>query len=84
MATVDSAAQPILPRPGVVRRSRRPAAVPMARSVPSRRRAAKATRPGLSGERIDTLLLQGMICLAMGGMVLWFHAPLGAALRALI
>jgi hypothetical protein len=38
----------------------------------------------LSGERIDTLILQGLIVLAMAGMVAWFHQPLTEALRAII
>jgi hypothetical protein len=86
MATVDSAAQHILPRPGAPRRPngrRAAAAVPIAvRGVPMRRRAIKAESSSLSGERIDTWVLQGLIWLAMAGMVAWFHAPLGQALRA--
>ena len=60
-----------------------PPTVPAAtRSASMRRRAAKPETGGLSGERIDTLMLQGMIWLAMAGMVAWFHAPLGQALRS--
>lgn len=87
MATLDSAAHLILPRPAAPRRQpgrRNVSPVTVApRSAPMRRRAAKAEAGGLSGERIDTLMLQGMIWLAMAGMVAWFHAPLGQALRAI-
>lgn len=86
MATIDSAAHLILPRPAAPRRlpARRnaPAAAAATRSASMRRRAAKPETGGLSGERIDTLMLQGMIWLAMAGMVAWFHAPLGQALRS--
>ena len=85
MATLDSAAHLILPRPAAPRRlpARRGAQAPAAtRSVPVRRRAAKAESAGPSGEQIDTWVLQGMIWLAMAGMAAWFHAPLGQALRS--
>jgi hypothetical protein len=87
MATLESAAHLILPRPGAPRRSpgRRPAwpvaATP--RGAVPRRRLAKAETPAISGEQIDTWVLQGLIWLAMAGMVAWFHAPLGAALRSI-
>lgn len=83
MATLDSAAPLILPRPGTQRRSprRRSAATP--RGGIARRRAARLEVPRFSGEQIDTWVLQGLIWVAMAGMLAWFHAPLGAALRAL-
>jgi len=88
MATVDSAAHLILPRPGAARRQpvRRAApAVPAAPrgAVMRRRGAVQAQSPAFSGEQIDTWVLQGMIWLAMAGMVAWFHAPLGQALRSI-
>lgn len=82
MATLDSAAHLILPRPGAPRRSRRatvPAATPR---LPVPRRRTRAETPAISGEQVDTWVLQGLIWLAMAGMLAWFHAPLGAALRA--
>ena len=87
MATVDSAAQPILPRPGAPRRQsgRRgaPAVPAAARGASMRRRpAVQPEGAALSGERIDTWILQGLIWLAMAGMAAWFHAPLGQALRS--
>ena len=84
MATLDSAAPLILPRPGGLRRNsgRRPAAaVPRGGAV--RRRAARPEAGGISGEQIDTWVLQGLIWATMAGMVAWFHAPLGAALRSM-
>lgn len=83
MATLDSAAPHILPRPGTSRRSpaRRSAAVP--RGTVMRRRAARQEAPRFSGEQIDTWVLQGLICLAMTGMAAWFHAPLAQAVHAL-
>jgi hypothetical protein len=48
-----------------------------------RRRAGKPETARLSGEQIDTWVLQGMIWLAMAGMAAWFHAPLGQALHAI-
>lgn len=83
MATVDSAAHLILPRPAAPRRSGRRKAAAVSRSVPMRRRAAKPQRRALSGEQVDTWVLQGLIWLAMAGMAAWFHAPLTQALRAL-
>ena len=87
MATVDSAAHLILPRPAAPRRQlgrrKAPAAAAVSRSVPMRRRAAKAEQGVLSGERVDTWVLQGLIVLAMAGMTAWFHAPLGQALRSI-
>jgi hypothetical protein len=91
MATLNAAPYAdghILPRPAAPRRNfsrRRPAATPVApRGAGLRRRAARPESGGLSGERIDTLLLQGGIVLAMTGMLFYFHAPLLDALRALI
>jgi hypothetical protein len=49
-----------------------------------RRRTAAGLESHLSGERIDTLILQGLIVLAMAGMAAWFHQPLAEALRSLI
>jgi len=49
-----------------------------------RRPAVHTESPALSGEQIDTWVLQGMIWLAMAGMVAWFHAPLGQALRSIV
>ncbi len=84
MATVDSAAHLILPRPAAPRRqSGRRKAAAVARSVPMRRRASKPQGQALSGEQVDTWVLQGLIWLAMAGMAAWFHAPLAQALRAL-
>ena len=86
MATLDSAAHLILPRPASPRRqpARRgaPQTPAATRGMPMRRRPAKAESAGLSGEQIDTWVLQGMIWLAMAGMAAWFHAPLGQALRS--
>ena len=84
MATLESAAPLILPRPGSPRRipTRRSAGLAVPRS-PMRRRAARSgTRP--SGEQIDTWVLQGLIGLAMAGMLAWFHAPLLQALHELL
>jgi hypothetical protein len=83
MATLDSAAPHILPRPGTPRRNpaRRSAAVP--RGAVVRRRAGRQEAPRYSGEQVDTWVLQGLIWAAMGGMVAWFHAPLAQALHAL-
>jgi hypothetical protein len=83
MATLDAAGY-ILPRPAGTRRnfSRRRPAVP--RGSVLRRRAVRPDHGRLSGERIDTLLLQGGIVLAMAGMLLYFHAPLLDAIRALV
>ena len=61
------------------RATRRPRTSPVVR-----RRAAAGMESRLSGERIDTLILQGLIVLAMAGMVAWFHQPLVDAVRALI
>lgn len=87
MATLDATGY-ILPRPAGARRNltrRRPAATPVApRGSVLRRRASRPETGRLSGERIDTLLLQGGIVLAMAGMLLYFHAPLLDAVRALI
>ena len=83
MTTLDSAAPLILPRPTTPRRSRRavaPSAVP--RGIAIRRRVARPAA-GISGEQIDTWVLQGLIWLAMAGMLAWFHTPLTQALRAL-
>ena len=86
MAALESAAHLILPRPASPRRqpARRgaPQAPAATRSAPMRRRTTKAESTGLSGEQIDTWVLQGMIWLAMAGMAAWFHAPLGQALRS--
>jgi hypothetical protein len=87
MAAIESAARPILPRPAAPRRKsarRVAAAVPAAArgTAPRRRPALIPEGPALSGERIDSLILQGLICLAMAGMAAWFHAPLAQALRA--
>ena len=85
MATLDSAAHLILPRPAAPRRLPARRGAPQAaatRNLPMRRRTAKAESAGLSGEQIDPWVLQGMIWLAMAGMVAWFHAPLGQALRS--
>jgi hypothetical protein len=49
-----------------------------------RRRAAAGMESRFSAERIDTLILQGLIWLAMAGMAAWFHQPLAEALRAII
>ena len=83
MPTLDATGY-ILPRPAGTRRNfvRRRPAVP--RGSVLRRRAARPERGHLSGERIDTLLLQGGIILAMAGMLLYFHAPLLDAVRALV
>jgi hypothetical protein len=87
MPPLDAAAAVILPRPDGGRRNsarRRPAVVPAAgRAVAARRRTARDEIRAWSGERVDTLILQGLICLAMGGMAAWFHAPLGEVLRAI-
>jgi hypothetical protein len=87
MATVNSAAPLILPRPAAPRRQsgRHSASALLAatRVIPARRRAVKLEAAAFSGERIDTWVLQGMIWLAMAGMAAWFHAPLGAALRSI-
>jgi hypothetical protein len=48
-----------------------------------RRRAVRPEAGGISGEQIDTWVLQGLIWATMAGMLAWFHAPLGAALRSL-
>jgi hypothetical protein len=83
MATLESTAPLILPRPGAPRRSplRRSAATP--RGAAMRRRAARQEAPRFSGEQIDTWVLQGLIWLAMAGMLGWFHAPLAQAVRSL-
>lgn len=91
MATLDAAPHSngyILPRPAGSRRNltrRRPAATPVAPriSVP-RRRAARPEAGRVSGERVDTLLVQGGIILTMAGMLLYFHAPLLDAVRSVI
>jgi len=87
MAALSSAAHLILPRPATPRRPpvRRaaPRAPAAARTVSVRRRSAKPETARLSGEQIDTWVLQGMIWLAMAGMAAWFHAPLGQALRSI-
>ena len=87
MAALSSAAHLILPRPAAPRRppARRaaPRAPAAARTVSVRRRAGKPETARLSGEQIDTWVLQGMIWLAMAGMAAWFHAPLGQALRSI-
>lgn len=87
MATVDSAAHLILPRPAAPRRQqgrRKPLpAAAVSRSAPMRRRATKAESAAPSGERIDTWVLQGMIWAAMAGMTAWFHAPLAQALHSI-
>ncbi len=83
MTTLDSAAPLILPRPATPRRSRRaaaPSAVP--RGIAARRRLARPAA-GINGEQIDTWVLQGLIWLAMAGMLAWFHSPLTQALRSL-
>jgi hypothetical protein len=86
MATLDAATY-ILPRPAAPRRNfgrRRTPVVPAApRNAALRRRGIHQPLAPLSGERIDTLLLQGMIVLAMAGMLLFFHAPLLQALHSL-
>jgi hypothetical protein len=91
MATLDAAPYSdgyILPRPAGSRRNltrRRPAATPLVpRGSAARRRTARPETGRLSGERIDTLLLQGGIVLAMAGMLLYFHAPLLDAVRSLV
>jgi hypothetical protein len=73
----DSRQTPRTPKPRRAERRRRTSPV-------VRRRAAAGLESRLSGERIDTLILQGLIILAMAGMVAWFHQPLADALRALI
>jgi len=84
MATLDSAAPLILPRPGTPRRRRSAAAAPaVPRGAAMRRRAVRPEAGGISGEQIDTWILQGLIWAAMVGMAAWFHAPLGAALHSL-
>jgi hypothetical protein len=87
MATVDSASPLILPRPGAARRlpGRRsiPAAPATARGALVRRRGSKPEAAAPSGERVDTWILQGAIWLTMAGMTVWFHAPLGQALRSI-
>jgi hypothetical protein len=87
MPPLDAAATLILPRPDGGRRNsvrRRPMVVPnTARATAGRRRAVREEIRAWSGERVDTLILQSLICSAMGGMLLWFHAPLGEALRAI-
>jgi len=84
MATLDSAAPLILPRPGGPRRnSGRRAAAAVPRGPAMRRRAVRPEAGGISGEQIDTWVLQGLIWATMAGMLAWFHAPLGAALRSL-
>ncbi len=87
MTTLDSAAPLILPRPGSPRRNsgRRSAAASPAvpRGAAMRRRTARPEAGGISGEQIDTWILQGLIWATMAGMLAWFHAPLGAALRGL-
>ncbi len=84
MATLDSAAPLILPRPGTPRRSRRAAVpnVPQRGQVMRRRLARPAS--GISGEQIDTWIVQGIIWATMAGMLAWFHAPLLQALRELV
>jgi hypothetical protein len=92
MATLDSAAALILPRPAAPRRNsgRRSAAASPAvpRGAAVRRRVARPEAgpetDRFSGEQIDTWILQGLIWAAMAGMLVWFHAPLGAALRGLL
>jgi hypothetical protein len=83
MATLDTAATHILPRPATPRRApaRRSAAIP--RGAVMRRRSARQEAPRFSGEQIDTMVLQGLIGLAMVGMVAWFHAPLAQAIGSL-
>jgi len=85
MATLDFAGRVILPQPGAGRRiplRRRMASAPAkARGAALRRRG---TRAGSGSERVYTWALQGLICLAMAGMVLFFRAPLGEAARAIL
>jgi len=85
MATLDFAGRLILPQPAALRRNsgrRRTPASPATARAALRRRGERAAG-GLGGERVYTWLLQGAICLAMAGMVVFFRAPLAEALRAL-
>ncbi|MDR3416265.1 MAG: hypothetical protein P4L83_08765 [Nevskia sp.] len=87
MTTLDFAGRAILPQPRAFRRNSgrgRAAAVPTLRAVPTRRRGVVPAARSLESEQVYTWLLQGSICAAMAGMLLYFHAPLSEALRALL
>lgn len=53
------------------------------RAAAVRRRGAPRPAPWLTAGQVDTWLLQGLICAAMLGMLVWFRAPLAAALKGM-
>ena len=75
-------------RPAPRRQVRSPVRPPL-RSSPRRRvvqlEELRREHPQrtFSGEQIDSFILQGMILLAIVGMLAWFHQPLGAAMKGI-
>ncbi|MBL6752596.1 MAG: hypothetical protein ISP90_18945, partial [Nevskia sp.] len=63
--------------------ARRPSRKPRraARGAAVRRRPPPRPAAWVTAGQVDTWLLQGLIVAAMGGMLAWFHAPLGALVK---